>query len=282
MKLLRVGPVGKEKPAAIDQNGDIRDLSYLVEDISGAQLSPEALDKLAEQDLTTLPLIAEDTRIGACIGNVGKFVCIGLNYADHAEESGMAIPEQPVVFNKWTSAICGPNDPIIKPAGSTKLDWEVELGIVIGKETKNVSEENANDYIAGFCLINDVSERAFQLDISGGQWDKGKGCDSFGPLGPWLVTKDEIADVHNLAMTLEVNGKRFQNGNTKTMIFKPDFIVSYLSKFMSLQPGDVISTGTPPGVGLGQTPPVYLNIGDEIKLTIEGLGQQTQTVIAES
>jgi 2-keto-4-pentenoate hydratase/2-oxohepta-3-ene-1,7-dioic acid hydratase in catechol pathway len=282
MKLLRVGPVGKEKPAAIDKNGDIRDLSYLVEDISGAQLSPEALDKLAEQDLTTLPLIAEDTRIGACIGNVGKFVCIGLNYADHAEESGMAIPEQPVVFNKWTSAICGPNDPIIKPAGSTKLDWEVELGIVIGKETKNVSEENANDHIAGFCLINDVSERAFQLDISGGQWDKGKGCDSFGPLGPWLVTKDEIADVHNLAMTLEVNGKRFQNGNTKTMIFKPDFIVSYLSKFMSLQPGDVISTGTPPGVGLGQTPPVYLNIGDEIKLTIEGLGQQTQTVIAES
>ena len=282
MKLLRVGPVGKEKPAAIDQNGDIRDLSYLVEDISGAQLSPEALDKLAEQDLTTLPLIAEDTRIGACIGNVGKFVCIGLNYADHAEESGMAIPEQPVVFNKWTSAICGPNDPIIKPVGSTKLDWEVELGIVIGKETKNVSEENANDHIAGFCLINDVSERAFQLDISGGQWDKGKGCDSFGPLGPWLVTKDEIADVHNLAMTLEVNGKRFQNGNTKTMIFKPDFIVSYLSKFMSLQPGDVISTGTPPGVGLGQTPPVYLNIGDEIKLTIEGLGQQTQTVIAES
>lgn len=282
MKLLRVGPVGKEKPAAIDQNGDIRDLSYLVEDISGAQLSPEALDKLAKQDLTTLPLITEDTRIGACIGNVGKFVCIGLNYADHAEESGMAIPEQPVVFNKWTSAICGPNDPIIKPAGSTKLDWEVELGIVIGKETKNVSEENANDHIAGFCLINDVSERAFQLDISGGQWDKGKGCDSFGPLGPWLVTKDEIADVHNLAMTLEVNGKRFQNGNTKTMIFKPDFIVSYLSKFMSLQPGDVISTGTPPGVGLGQTPPVYLNVGDEIKLTIEGLGQQTQTVIAES
>lgn len=282
MKLLRVGPVGKEKPAAIDQNGDIRDLSYLVEDISGAQLSPEALDKLAKQDLTTLPLITEDTRIGACIGNVGKFVCIGLNYADHAEESGMAIPEQPVVFNKWTSAICGPNDPIIKPAGSTKLDWEVELGIVIGKETKNVSEENANDHIAGFCLINDVSERAFQLDISGGQWDKGKGCDSFGPLGPWLVTKDEITDVHNLAMTLEVNGKRFQNGNTKTMIFKPDFIVSYLSKFMSLQPGDVISTGTPPGVGLGQTPPVYLNVGDEIKLTIEGLGQQKQTVIAES
>jgi 2-keto-4-pentenoate hydratase/2-oxohepta-3-ene-1,7-dioic acid hydratase in catechol pathway len=282
MKLLRVGPVGKEKPAAIDENGDIRDLSYLVEDISGAQLSPEALDKLAEKDLTTLPLIAEDTRIGACIGNVGKFVCIGLNYADHAEESGMAIPEQPVVFNKWTSAICGPNDPIIKPAGSTKLDWEVELGIVIGKETKNVSEENANDHIAGFCLINDVSERAFQLDISGGQWDKGKGCDSFGPLGPWLVTKDEIADVHNLAMTLEVNGKRFQNGNTKTMIFKPDFIVSYLSKFMSLQPGDVISTGTPPGVGLGQTPPVYLNVGDEIKLSIEGLGHQKQTVIAES
>ena len=282
MKLLRVGPLGQEKPAAIDKNGDIRDLSYLIDDISGEQLSQESLNKLAEQDLASLPLIPENTRIGACVGNVGKFVCIGLNYADHAEESGMAIPEQPVVFNKWTSAICGPNDDIVKPAESTKLDWEVELGIVIGKETKNVSEEQASDHIAGFCLINDVSERAFQLDISGGQWDKGKGCDTFGPLGPWLVTKDEIADIHNLDMKLSVNGKIFQKGNTKTMIFKPDFIVSYLSKFMSLQPGDVISTGTPPGVGLGQTPPVYLNVGDEIKLSIEGLGQQTQTVIAES
>jgi len=279
MKLLRVGPMGKEKPAALDQNGDIRDLSNLIEDISGEQLSKEALDKLDELDLTTLPLVTENTRVGACVGSVGKFVCIGLNYADHAEESGMPIPEQPVVFNKWTSAICGPNDSIVKPAESTKLDWEVELGIVIGKETKNISEEQANDHIAGFCLINDVSERAFQLDISGGQWDKGKGCDTFGPIGPWLATKDEIKDVHNLAMTLSVNGKTFQNGNTKTMIFKPDFIVSYLSKFMSLQPGDIISTGTPPGVGLGQTPPVYLDVGDEITLSIEGLGQQTQTVI---
>lgn len=280
MKLLRVGPLGKEKPAALDKNGDIRDLSYLIEDISGEQLSKEALDKLAEQDLTTLPLVAENTRIGACVGNVGKFVCIGLNYADHAEESGMAIPEQPIVFNKWTSAICGPNDDIIKPAGSTKLDWEVELGIVIGKTAKNVSEEQASEYIAGFCLINDVSERAFQLDISGGQWDKGKGCDTFGPLGPWLVTKDEINDVLNLDMKLEVNGKVFQNGNTKTMIFRPDFLVSDLSKYMTLNPGDVISTGTPPGVGLGQTPPVYLSVGDKIKLSITGLGEQTQTVIA--
>ncbi|WP_114325677.1 fumarylacetoacetate hydrolase family protein [Candidatus Colwellia aromaticivorans] len=281
MKLLRVGPVGEEKPAAIDQNGDIRDLSHLIDDISGEQLSEEALSKLALHDLTTLPLIDENTRIGACVNNVGKFVCIGLNYADHAEESGMPIPEQPVVFNKWTSAICGPNDDIVKPAESTKLDWEVELGIVIGKETKNISEAQASEHIAGFCLINDVSERAFQLDISGGQWDKGKGCDTFGPIGPWLATKDEIDDVHNLAMTLSVNGKTFQNGNTKTMIFKPDFIVSYLSQFMSLQAGDVISTGTPPGVGLGQNPPVYLNVGDKIKLSIEGLGEQTQTVIAE-
>ena len=192
----------------------------------------------------------------------------------------MAIPEQPIVFNKWTSAICGPNDDIIKPAGSTKLDWEVELGIVIGKTAKNVSEEQASEYIAGFCLINDVSERAFQLDISGGQWDKGKGCDTFGPLGPWLVTKDEINDVLNLDMKLEVNGKVFQNGNTKTMIFRPDFLVSDLSKYMTLNPGDVISTGTPPGVGLGQTPPVYLSVGDKIKLSITGLGEQTQTVIA--
>ncbi len=279
MKLLRVGPKGQEKPAAIDKNGDIRDLSYLIEDISSAHLSEQALSQLAENDLTSLPLVPDDTRIGPCVADVGKFVCVGLNYADHAEESGMPIPKEPIIFNKWTSAICGPNDDIVKPQGSTKLDWEVELGIVIGKTAKNVSEADANAYIAGFCLINDVSERAFQLDISGGQWDKGKGCDTFGPLGPWLVTKDEIEDVLNLGMKLEVNGKVFQNGNTKTMIFKPDFLVSDLSKYMTLQPGDVISTGTPPGVGLGQTPPVYLNVGDKIKLSIEGLGEQNQVVV---
>lgn len=281
MKLLRIGELGQEKPAIIDEHGNYRDLSAHLDDISSANLSAAALAKIAALDVQSLPIISPDTRIGACVANVGKFVCIGLNYADHAEESGMAIPEQPVVFNKWTTAICGPNDPIVKPKESTKLDWEVELGIVIGETAKNVSEAQANNYIAGYCLINDVSERAFQLEISGGQWDKGKGCDSFGPLGPWLVTKDEVDDVLNLAMTLEVNGKRFQNGNTKTMIFKPDFIVSYLSKFMTLKPGDVISTGTPPGVGLGQTPPVYLHVGDQVKLSIQGLGEQTQMVIEE-
>ncbi|WP_286272837.1 fumarylacetoacetate hydrolase family protein [Thalassotalea hakodatensis] len=282
MKLLRVGPLGQEKPAAIDKNGDIRDLSYLVEDISGAQLSQESLNKLAEQDLTTLPLIPEDTRIGACVGNVGKFVCIGLNYKDHAEEANMPIPTEPVVFNKWTSAICGPNDDIVKPSASIKMDWEVELGIVIGEDAKNVSEADALDYVAGYCLINDVSERHFQLEISGGQWDKGKGCDTFGPTGPWMVTKDEVGDVHNLDMKLSVNGTTYQNGNTKTMIFKPAFIVSYLSRFMTLNAGDIISTGTPPGVGMGQSPEVFLNVGDKITLSISGLGEQSQTVVAES
>lgn len=282
MKLLRVGEINQEKPAIIDENGNYRDLSYYVEDISGSQLSKENLAKLAEIDLTTLPLIAQDSRIGACIADVGKFVCIGLNYADHAEEANMPIPQEPVVFNKWTSAICGPNDDIVKPSLSTKMDWEVELGIVIGEDAKNVSEEDALDHVAGYCLINDVSERHFQLEISGGQWDKGKGCDTFGPLGPYLVTKDEVGDVHNLGMTLSVNGTRYQNGNTKTMIFKPAFIVSYLSKFMTLKAGDIISTGTPPGVGMGQSPEVFLNVGDEITLSIEGLGTQRQTVVAES
>ena len=282
MKLLRVGEINQEKPAIIDEHGNYRDLSYYVEDISGSQLSKENLVKLAQIDLTTLPLIAQDSRIGACIADVGKFVCIGLNYADHAEEANMPIPQEPVVFNKWTSAICGPNDDIVKPSSSTKMDWEVELGIVIGEDAKNVSEEDALDHVAGYCLINDVSERHFQLEISGGQWDKGKGCDTFGPLGPYLVTKDEVGDVHNLAMTLSVNGTRYQNGNTKTMIFKPAFIVSYLSKFMTLKAGDIISTGTPPGVGMGQSPEVFLNVGDEITLSIEGLGTQSQTVVAES
>jgi 2-keto-4-pentenoate hydratase/2-oxohepta-3-ene-1,7-dioic acid hydratase in catechol pathway len=280
MKLLRYGPVGQEKPGLLDSDGEIRDLSGIIDDVTGEQLQPESLSKLADVDPSTLPIIAADTRIGPCVGEVGKFVCIGLNYADHAEESGMPIPEEPVVFNKWTSAICGPNDDVVKPRNSTKMDWEVELGIVIGQPVSYVDEADAENYIAGYCLINDVSERKFQLDISGGQWDKGKGCDTFGPTGPWLVTKDEVDDVLNLDMYLEVNGKRYQNGNTKAMIFTPAFIVSYLSQFMSLQPGDIISTGTPPGVGLGQDPQVFLNVGDKMKLSIQGLGEQTQKIIS--
>jgi 2,4-didehydro-3-deoxy-L-rhamnonate hydrolase len=281
MKLLRHGPAGQEKPGLLDSNGEIRDLSGVIDDIAGDQLLPKNLAKLTEVDPSSLPLVAEGVRIGACVGRVGKFVCIGLNYADHAAESGMPIPEEPVVFNKWTSAICGPNDDIIKPRNSSKMDWEVELGIVIGQSASYVDEVDAENYIAGYCLVNDVSERKFQLDISGGQWDKGKGCDTFGPTGPWLVTKDEIEDVLNLDMWLEVNGKRYQNGNTKTMIFNPAFIVSYLSQFMTLQPGDIISTGTPPGVGLGQDPQVFLNVGDEMKLSIQGLGEQVQKVVAQ-
>lgn len=278
MKLLRYGPLGQEKPGIIDGEGRIRCLSGIVDDIKGATLEAATLNKLHELDLHSLPLVSEPVRFGACVGNVGKFICIGLNYADHAAESNMPIPSEPEVFSKATSAICGPNDNIIKPKHSQKLDWEVELAIVIGKHASYVDEEHAEDYIAGYCVCNDVSERNFQLE-RGSQWDKGKGCDTFGPIGPWLVTKDEIDDPQNLPMWLEVNGTLFQNGNTKTMIFKPAFIVSYLSQFMSLQPGDVISTGTPPGVGLGQTPPLYLEHGDQIKLGIEGLGVQQQTVV---
>lgn len=278
MKLLRVGETGCEKPAILDQQGRARDLSAIVHDIGGDTLTPEGLATIAQFDIESLPLLAPDQRIGPCVANIGKFICIGLNYEDHARESGMPIPDEPVVFNKWTSAVCGPNDPVIKPLGSTKLDWEVELGIVIGKGGVYISEEDALDHIAGYCVINDVSERHFQLE-RGGQWDKGKGCDSFGPIGPWLVTPDEIDDVGQLAIWLEVNGHRYQNGNTRTMIFSPTFIVSYLSQFMSLQPGDVISTGTPPGVGLGQKPPVYLEVGDRMRLGIEGLGEQWQVVV---
>ena len=278
MKLLRYGQPGTEQPGLLDRNGDIRSLSGLIDDINGDTLAAEQLQPLRAIDTATLPRVDRDTRLGPCVANIGKFVCIGLNYADHAEESGMPIPDEPVVFNKWTSAISGPNDNIVKPQNSSKLDWEVELGIVIGRQIVNSSEVEAEQAIAGYCVINDVSERAFQLE-RGGQWDKGKGCDTFGPIGPWLVTKDEIADVCNLAMWLEVNGHRYQDGNTSTMIFKPAYIVSYLSQFMSLQPGDVIATGTPPGVGLGQTPPVYLQTGDVIKLGIQGLGEQQQTVI---
>ena len=279
MKLLRYGLEGGEKPGILDNEGNIRSLESIVDDIDGSTLATGQLQKLSALDLESLPIVSPDVRLGACVANVGKFICIGLNYADHAAESGMDIPTEPEVFTKATSAICGPNDNVIQPKNSTKLDWEVELAIAIGREASYVSEEDAAGYIAGYFVCNDVSERAFQLE-RGSQWDKGKGCDTFGPIGPWLVTSDEIVNPNELDMWLEVNGHRYQNGNTRTMVFKPDFIVSYLSQFMSLQPGDVISTGTPPGVGLGQNPPKYLNVGDKIKLGISGLGVQTQTVVS--
>jgi len=278
MKFIRFGEEGKEKPGVIDKNGDIRDLSGEIRDIDGKFLDSSQLELVKCIDHSSLPLVSDGIRIAPCVANVGKFICIGLNYADHAAETGAEVPAEPVVFLKATSAICGPNDNIIKPRNSNKLDWEVELGIVIGREASYVEENDAEDYIAGYCLINDVSEREFQIEKSG-QWDLGKGCDTFGPIGPWLVTKEEMPDVNNLDMWLEVNGKRYQDGNTKTMIFSPNFIVSYLSQYMSLQPGDVISTGTPPGVGLGQTPPVYLNEGDRVTLKIKGLGNQKQFIV---
>jgi len=277
MKLLRYGESGREKPGMLDAQGRIRDLSSIVDDIALDALSAAGLARLRAIDPTSLPLVEETVRYGACVARVGKFICIGLNYADHAAETGAAIPEEPIIFLKATSAICGPNDKVLKPRGSTKLDWEVELGIVIGEHTSYVPEDRALDHIAGYCVINDVSERNFQIE-RGGQWDKGKGCDTFGPIGPWLVTRDEAGDVGDLKMWLDVNGRRYQNGSTKTMIFKPAFLVHYVSQFMSLQPGDVISTGTPPGVGLGQKPPVYLNAGDVMELGIEGLGAQRQVV----
>ncbi|HCS66418.1 MAG TPA: 2-hydroxyhepta-2,4-diene-1,7-dioate isomerase [Cellvibrio sp.] len=279
MKLLRYGNVGQERPGILDSNGKVRELGSVVSDINGKTLSEESLKKIASLDINSLPLVNEPVRFGACVNNVGKFICIGLNYADHAAESGVAVPSEPVVFMKATSAITGPNDNIIKPRNSTKLDWEVELGIVIGKPASYVELDEAMDYIAGYCVINDVSERNFQLERPGGQWDKGKGCDSFGPIGPYLVTKDEIADPLNLHLWLKVNGKTFQNGSTDQMVFGPQFLVHYLSQFMSLQPGDVISTGTPPGVGLGQKPPLYLNEGDVVELGIEGMGAQKQVVV---
>ncbi|HTH60708.1 MAG TPA: ureidoglycolate lyase [Paraburkholderia sp.] len=280
MKLLRYGPKGQEKPGLVDAEGNIRDLSTHVDDIAGDALSDASLARLRAIDPATLPLVRGEPRIGACVGRVGKMVCIGLNYADHAAESNMPIPSEPVVFNKWTSAIVGPNDDIEIPRGSKKTDWEVELGVVIGRPCKYVEEANALDYVAGFCVINDVSEREWQIE-RGGQWDKGKGFDTFGPLGPWLVTRDEIADPQQLHLWLEVDGHRYQNGNTRTMIFTVAKLVSYLSQCMSLQPGDVISTGTPPGVGLGIKPePVYLKAGQTIRLGIEGLGEQRQRTVA--
>ena len=279
MKLLRYGEKGQERPALLDNNGDLRDLSEVVADIAGDTLSPQSIARLQAIDPSSLPLVQGSPRIGACVGQVGKFICIGLNYADHAAETGAAIPAEPVVFNKWTSAIVGPNDTIEIPRNSRKTDWEVELGVVIGKGGRYISESDALEHVAGYCVINDVSEREFQLEL-GGTWDKGKGCDTFGPIGPWLVTRDEIADPHQLDLWLEVDGKRYQNGNTRTMIFQIPKIVSYLSQFMSLQPGDVISTGTPPGVGLGIKPePVYLRAGQHIRLGISGLGEQNQRTV---
>lgn len=278
MKFVRFGPPRHERPGIVGSDGQIRDLSTVISDLSGDALAPERLRRLAEVDVSSLPLAPPNARLGPCVAGVGKFVCIGLNYADHAAETNAAIPEEPILFMKATSAICGPNDDIIKPRDSTKLDWEVELGIVIGKEARYVDEAAALEHVAGYCVINDISERAFQLE-RGGTWDKGKGCDTFGPIGPWLVIPDEAGDVTNLSMWLSVNGTRYQNGSTRTMIFKPAFLISYLSRFMSLHPGDVISTGTPPGVGLGQKPPVYLSVGDVMELGIENLGTQRQKVV---
>lgn len=279
MKLLRYGKKGVEKPGLLDNDGVIRDLSSLVADIDGSSVSDAALKNLRAQDTTTLPVVEGNPRLGACVNNVGKFICIGLNYADHAAEAGMELPEEPVIFFKATSAIAGPNDQVEIPCGSTKSDWEVELGVVIGKEAKYVSEEEALNYVAGYCVVNDLSERDFQLHRSG-QWVKGKSADTFGPIGPWLVTKDEVPDPQNLAMYLDVNGHRYQDGSTKTMHFGVATVVSHLSQFMSLQPGDVISTGTPPGVGMGQNPETYLKPGDIMELGIEGLGIQKQNVVA--
>jgi len=280
MKLARIGPAGFERPVIVAKDGLYRDISSLVGDLAGPALSRDSFARLQAVDLDTLPLISASERIGPCVGQVGKFICVGLNYADHAAETGATVPAEPVLFLKATSALCGPNDPVIKPRDSTKLDWEVELGIVIGRTARYVTAAEALEHVAGYCVINDVSERAFQLDGTG-TWDKGKGCDSFGPVGPFLVTPDEAGDINNLSMFLEVNGRRFQNGNTRTMVFKPDFLIAYISRFMSLQPGDIISTGTPPGVGLGQKPPIYLDAGDQLWLGIAGLGEQRQVVIAE-
>ena len=279
MKLMRVGEAGHEKPALLDADGKIRDLSAHVADIGGEAITPAGLAKIAALDPKSLPELSPG-RIGACVAGTGKFICIGLNYSDHAAETGATVPPEPVIFMKATSAIVGPNDNVLIPRGSEKTDWEVELGVVIGKTAKYVNEAEALDYVAGYCVSDDVSERAFQTERSG-QWTKGKSCDTFGPIGPWLVTKDEIADPQNLGMWLKVNGETMQNGSTRTMVYGVAFVVSYLSQFMSLHPGDVISTGTPPGVGMGMKPPRYLRDGDVVELGIEGLGTQRQLFVAD-
>ena len=281
MKLLRYGISGQEKPGILDETGVIRDLSELVGDIAGETLLPENIERLKINDPLTLPKVKGTPRLGPCVGKVGKFICIGLNYSDHAEEAGMTVPPEPIIFAKATSAICGPNDDVIIPRNSVKTDWEVELGLVIGKPAKYVDEASALDHIAGYCVINDLSEREFQLERSG-QWVKGKSCDTFGPIGPWLVTPDEVGDPQNLDLWLEVDGNRYQNGNTRTMIFGVAYLIHYLSQFFTLHSGDIISTGTPPGVGMGQKPePIYLRIGQKMRVGVKKLGVQTQNLVAE-
>ena len=280
MKLLRVGEKGKEKPAILDGDGKIRDISSHVSDLNPHNLNFETISKIQSVDTSNLPEISSDQRVGSCITSPGKFVAIGLNYSDHAAEVGAEIPKEPIMFMKATSSMCGPNDDVEIVSGSKKLDWEVELGIVIGKEAKHISEDQSQDHILGYCLVNDVSEREWQIEKMG-QWVKGKSHDTYGPTGPYLVTKDEIKDINNLKMMLDVNGERMQTGNTSTMIFNVDIIVSYVSKFMSLQPGDIITTGTPPGVGMGRKPQVFLKAGDQMKLSIENLGEQNSKVVAD-
>lgn len=280
MKLLRYGAPGAEKPGLLHRDGTLRDLSDFIDDLAGAALSPESLAGLAEVDADSLPVVEGNPRLGPPIAGTGKFICIGLNYADHAAESGLDVPPEPVIFMKASSAICGPNDPIVIPRGSTKTDWEVELAVIIGKPAKYVSEAEAMDYVAGYAITNDVSERAFQTERAG-QWTKGKSCDNFGQIGPWLVTQDEVPDPQSLAMWLKVNGETMQDGSSSTMVYGVAHLVHYLSQFMTLHPGDVISTGTPPGVGLGMTPPRYLKAGDVVELGIAGLGLQRQDVIAD-
>ena len=279
MKLVRYGAAGAEQPGLLDSDGNIRDLSRVVADIDGTVLATK-LDELKAMNPADLPLVSGSPRLGPPVAKISKLVCVGLNYSDHAAETGNPIPKEPVLFMKATSAISGPNDPVILPKGSQKSDWEVELGIVIGKKASYVSEADAMQHVAGYVIVNDVSEREFQIERSGGQWDKGKGCDTFAPIGPWLVTADEIPDPQNLAMWLEVDGKRYQNGSTRTMIFDVKAVVSYISQFMTLNPGDIIPTGTPPGVGLGLKPPVFLQPGNVMRLSIEGLGEQQQDVKA--
>src|SRR5262245_19529987 len=278
MKLLRFGEAGREKPGILHADGGIRDLSGTIPDVGGDALLPESIERLRKIDPNTLPRVNGTPRLGPCVAGVGKFVCVGLNYSDHAAESNMAVPAEPIIFMKATSSIMGPDDDILLPRGSQKSDWEVELGVVIGKPAKYVSEQDALSHVAGYCVVNELSERAFQLEGTG-QWVKGKSADTFGPIGPWLVTRDEVADCQNLGLWLEVDGHRYQDGSTKTMVFGVAYLVSYLSRFMSLQPGDIISTGTPPGVGHGRKPPVYLRAGNVVRLGIEGLGEQRQKVV---
>ncbi|RJG43177.1 fumarylacetoacetate hydrolase family protein [Mesorhizobium sp. DCY119] len=281
MKLLRYGEAGRERPGLIDADGVIRDLSQHIADLGGETIDPKELDRLARIDPASLPVVTGNPRIGPCVHGTGKFICIGLNYSDHAAETGATVPPEPIIFMKATSAIVGPDDDLLIPRGSEKTDWEVELGVVIGRKAKYVSEADALDYVAGYCTAHDVSERAFQTERSG-QWTKGKSCDTFGPIGPWLVTKDEVPDPQNLKMWLTVNGEKVQDGSTRTMVYGVRYLVSYLSQFMSLHPGDIISTGTPPGVGMGMKPPRYLKAGDVVELGIEGLGQQRQDVKADA